>query len=138
MPVRWAGESSVCAQLGNHWPCVKLHAQRVRKVAIGVNASIAKRAMAQAPMHRARVSQLSFTGGLPGLLWGCEMRSDNNWQFATIRIQAFTGEGVRAHNIALGPDGRVRVWDSVAGHYTLAHALSDRAINRIRSAMKGD
>lgn len=29
-------------------------------------------------------------------------------------------------------DGTVRVWDSIAGHYTLCHRLSQSAVARIR------
>jgi len=44
----------------------------------------------------------------------------------TIRAKAFTGEGVRMHQVQI--DGNtVRVWDSVAGHYTVCHILSTAA-----------
>jgi hypothetical protein len=53
----------------------------------------------------------------------------------TIRCRAFTGEPVREHRVSVAVDGTVRVYDSVAGHYTLCHALSPRAVARIRSAV---
>jgi hypothetical protein len=48
------------------------------------------------------------------------------------RARAFCGEGVRTHKFEVEPDGTVLVWDSVAGHYTLCHSLSDSAQARIR------
>ena len=48
----------------------------------------------------------------------------------TARAKAFSGEGVREHRM-LVDDVSVRVWDSVAGHYTLRHSLSDAAVRRI-------
>jgi len=50
----------------------------------------------------------------------------------TIRARAFTAEGVRAHRVYVDDSKIVRVWDSVAGHYTVCHSLSDSAIRRIR------
>ena len=50
----------------------------------------------------------------------------------TMRAKAFSGEGVREHRLAVDGDGTVRVWDSVAGHYTLCHSLSGAAIARAR------
>lgn len=75
-------------------------------------------------------------GARPVLLWGPEMRSDT-WQFTRARVKAFTHESIRLYAVALDPDGNVRVWDSVAQQYTVAHAISDRAINRIRRELKG-
>ena len=49
-----------------------------------------------------------------------------------IRAKAFTGEGVRSHKCMVDTDGTVRVWDSVAGHYTTCHSLSVAAQRRIR------
>ena len=49
----------------------------------------------------------------------------------SIRAKAFTGEGIRQHRVMV--DGYiVRVWDSVAGHYTTCHSLSESAMRRIR------
>lgn len=48
------------------------------------------------------------------------------------RAKFFTGEGVTTGSVWVDTETRtVRVWDRVAGHYTLRHALSDRAIKRI-------
>lgn len=48
----------------------------------------------------------------------------------TVRAKAFSDEGVRKHRV-LVDDVNVRVWDSVAGHYTLCHSLSRSAVKRI-------
>lgn len=49
----------------------------------------------------------------------------------TARAKAFSGEGVREHNFLISDDA-VLVWDSVAGHYTRCHSLSQSAEKRIR------
>lgn len=54
----------------------------------------------------------------------------SNPKILTIRAKAFTGEGVRSHRVKV-ENGFVAVWDSVAGHYTVCHALSTRAKVRI-------
>ena len=48
------------------------------------------------------------------------------------RAAAFTGQGVRDHFFFVGSDGTVRVWDSIAGHYTTCHRMSARTLCRIR------
>ena len=48
----------------------------------------------------------------------------------TARAKAFTGEGVRLHRFSV-VNGVVRVWDSIAGHYTTCHSMSERALARI-------
>jgi hypothetical protein len=54
---------------------------------------------------------------------------------AQIRCKAFTTEGVRLNKIALDPrDNSIRVWDSVAGHYTIPR-ISERAQARIARAV---
>lgn len=53
-------------------------------------------------------------------------------QTVTIRAKAFSGEGVREHKCTVASDGTVRVWDSVAGHYTACHSLSESAVRRVR------
>lgn len=50
----------------------------------------------------------------------------------TVRAKAFSREGVRSHKVMVYGDGTVRVWDSVAGHYTSCHSLSQSAQARIR------
>ena len=47
------------------------------------------------------------------------------------RARAFSGEGIKTHKFLVSSD-TVRVWDSVAGHYTCVHALSRSACARIR------
>lgn len=49
------------------------------------------------------------------------------------KAKAFSGEGVREHQFAVYNDGTVRVWDSVANHYTTCHSLSPEALIRIRN-----
>lgn len=51
----------------------------------------------------------------------------------TARAKAFRSEGVRAYRFLVEADGAVLVWDSVAGHYTRCHSLSDAATRRIRN-----
>lgn len=50
----------------------------------------------------------------------------------TARARAFSREGVREHRFAVDAHGTVRVFDSVAGHYTTCHSLSESAQRRIR------
>jgi hypothetical protein len=52
-----------------------------------------------------------------------------------VRARAFGGklENIRC---MVDADGAVRVYDSVAGHYTLVHSLSKSAIARIRRLAK--
>jgi muconolactone delta-isomerase len=48
----------------------------------------------------------------------------------TARAKAFTNEGIRSYRFQI--EGKtVRVWDSVAGHYTTCHSLGKFAIRRI-------
>jgi hypothetical protein len=53
-------------------------------------------------------------------------------QSNTTRARCWTGHGVATITAQVDPDGTVRVWDSVAGHYTVCHALSPSAQRRIR------
>ncbi len=50
----------------------------------------------------------------------------------TAKAKAFSSEPVKTHTFAIDADGTVRVWDSVACHYTSCHSLSKSAIIRIR------
>lgn len=52
----------------------------------------------------------------------------------TMRCRAFDGEGAKQHRLSVDRDGTVRVWDSVAGHYTTCHSLGRSALARIRRA----
>lgn len=54
----------------------------------------------------------------------------------TIRAKAFSGEGVRANRVRVQANGSVSVYDSVAGHYTTCHSLSEGAIRRARKLAK--
>ena len=54
----------------------------------------------------------------------------------TIRAKAFSGQGVREHECTVDADGTVRVWDSVAGHYTTCHSLSKSAQDKARKLAK--
>lgn len=49
----------------------------------------------------------------------------------TARCAAFSSEGVRQNKIKVDADLTVRVWDSVAGHYTTCHSLSAGATARL-------
>lgn len=54
----------------------------------------------------------------------------------TIRAKAFHGRGVETVRVQVEKDGTVRVWDSVAGHYTLCHSLSKSAHARVKKMAK--
>ena len=58
-----------------------------------------------------------------------------NATILTVRARAFSGERIRSHRVQI--DGQtVRVWDSVAGHYTTCHALTASAVRRILRAAR--
>jgi hypothetical protein len=50
----------------------------------------------------------------------------------TVRCRAWTGQPVREEHVSVESDGTVRVYDSIAGHYTTCHALGPSAEIRIR------
>lgn len=50
----------------------------------------------------------------------------------SIRTKAFASEGIRMNRVMVEADGSVLVWDSVAGHYTRCHSMSESAIRRAR------
>lgn len=50
----------------------------------------------------------------------------------TARAKAFSNEGIMTHKFSVEADGTVRVWDSVAAHFTTCHCLSESAQDRIR------
>lgn len=60
------------------------------------------------------------------------MKSETNTIEITARAKAFSSEGVREHKFSVSGDGTVRVWDSVAGHYTTCHSMSPSTQARIR------
>lgn len=50
------------------------------------------------------------------------------------KVKAFSCESsARNHKLSVSPDGTVRVWDDVAGHYTTVHAMSAATQSRIRN-----
>jgi hypothetical protein len=49
----------------------------------------------------------------------------------TARAKAFSREGVREHRFRIDADGTVRVWDSLAGHFTTCHIMSQATQKRI-------
>lgn len=53
-------------------------------------------------------------------------------QTLTVRCKAFTGDPIKTHRVRVEGDGNVQVWDSVAGHYTNCHSLSEPTVRRIR------
>ena len=54
----------------------------------------------------------------------------------TIKAKAFSGGRVENCRCMVDADGTVRVWDSVAGHYTTCHSLSKSAQERARKLAK--
>jgi hypothetical protein len=58
---------------------------------------------------------------------------DGKWiqDDVTERCRAFSGEPLRLHLVRIYGDRTIRVWDSVAGHFTTCHALTKRAQKRI-------
>jgi hypothetical protein len=52
-----------------------------------------------------------------------------------IRCRAFTGDRIKINRISVDGDGLVRVWDSVAGHFTACHSLTRRSMGKIASSM---
>jgi len=57
-------------------------------------------------------------------------------KIVTIRAKAFAGQGIQEHRCSVDDDGTVRVWDSVAGHYTICHSLGQSAQRRARKLAK--
>ena len=61
-----------------------------------------------------------------------KMKTENSIEFSA-RAKAFSAEGVRNNKFRVDLDnGTVRVWDSVAGHYTTVHGMSPATEARIR------
>ena len=57
-------------------------------------------------------------------------------RYLTAEILAFAGQtSPLPHSVRVGVDGAVRVWDSVAGHYTQCHSISETDQARIREAV---
>lgn len=54
----------------------------------------------------------------------------------TIRAKAFSGDSIKPHKVQVDmTSGIIRVWDSIAGHFTSCHSLSVSAISRIYKAV---
>jgi streptogramin lyase len=46
--------------------------------------------------------------------------------------KAFSSEPRRTYRMTVDEEGRVWVWDSVSGHYTSCHSMSERSISAAR------
>ena len=46
----------------------------------------------------------------------------------TMITKAFSSETRRAYRMTVDADGRVWVWDSIAGQYTTCHSMSERSM----------
>jgi hypothetical protein len=53
-----------------------------------------------------------------------------------IRCKAFANEGVKINKVYVDDSGIVRVWDSVAGHFTARHSLTPRSIGKIQRCLQ--
>lgn len=53
------------------------------------------------------------------------------------KVKAFSNEGVRLNRLSVDANGTVRVWDSIAGHYTTVHNMSAATQSRIRKMAQG-
>ena len=54
----------------------------------------------------------------------------------TARAKAFSTEAMQEYRFSVESDGTVRVYDDVAGHFTLCHSLSAGQQQRIRKLAK--
>jgi hypothetical protein len=55
---------------------------------------------------------------------------------ARARARFFSNHGVETRDVMVDTDGTVRVYDDIAGHYTLCHALSARTQRRIAKEVR--
>lgn len=60
------------------------------------------------------------------------MSKTNFSKTVSLRIRAFSTEPMGTYQCMVEPDGSVYVYDSVAGHYTRCHALSENQLRRVR------
>ena len=61
-----------------------------------------------------------------------EMTMSNTEVKLSAKARAFRAEGIRKHRFVVDlSDNSVRVWDSVAGYYTICHSLSKSAQARL-------
>lgn len=49
-----------------------------------------------------------------------------------VKCRPWSCEGVQKARVLIQADGDALVWDDIAGHFTRLHALSPRAMRRIR------
>lgn len=59
------------------------------------------------------------------------MKTNRTAQNFVARSRFFTGHGIESLAVAVDFDGTLRVWDSVAGHFTSCHSLSTATAKRI-------
>jgi len=50
----------------------------------------------------------------------------------TMTTKAFSTERKGQYSIAVDADGTVKVYDSIAGHYTTCHAMTERSMAAAR------
>ena len=55
-----------------------------------------------------------------------------HYTIITVRCRPFAGFPTSEHRVSVDERGVVRVYDAVAGHYTMVHSLSARTQRRIR------
>jgi WD40 repeat protein len=53
-------------------------------------------------------------------------RNFHGTQTLSITTVAFSSHGKARHAVTVDDDGTVRVWDSVAGHFTSCHSIKPR------------
>lgn len=53
-------------------------------------------------------------------------------KIVTARAKAFSSQPAKTYKFSVDEKGTVRVWDSVAKHFTTCHSLSHKAEARIR------
>ena len=57
------------------------------------------------------------------------------YKVITLKAKAFAGCGVESIKAMIDQDGKVVVYDDVAGYYTRCHSLSKSAERRIRKLL---
>jgi hypothetical protein len=50
----------------------------------------------------------------------------------TVRARFFSRLPIETRDVLVDEDGTIRVWDDVAGHYTVCHSLTRSAARRVR------
>ena len=87
-------------------------------------------------MHYCNAALLSLTLNQASAVKQLNSTNIMNTTEITARAKAYSSEGIKTHKFSVDADGTVRVWDSVAGHYTTCHSLSKSAEARIRRLAK--